>query len=100
MSIIINQDIILAEDARLIKRLYKVRKETSFPDGLKFAYQYLVFRNNEWIEVCRIDNYKHDKNEIGTHIHKHGRKKVVFKELSFEEAEEYTMRLGEELRRL
>ena len=36
---IIDQDIPLAEDKRLIKRLYKVRKSDDFPDGLEFACQ-------------------------------------------------------------
>ncbi len=31
---IVDQDIPLAEDKRLIKRLYKVNKSDDFPDGL------------------------------------------------------------------
>ena len=42
---IIDQDIPLAEDKRLIKRLYKVDKSDDFPDGLEFAYQFLYVKN-------------------------------------------------------
>ncbi|MBI2137541.1 hypothetical protein HYU12_03415 [Candidatus Woesearchaeota archaeon] len=48
MQVIINQDILIAEDVRLVKRLFKVGKDANFPDGLKFAYQYLVFKGGEW----------------------------------------------------
>ena len=64
---IIDQDIPLAEDKRLIKRLYKVDKNDDFPDGLEFAYQFLYFKDNKWIQVARIDNQLHG-GKPGTHI--------------------------------
>lgn len=93
MQNILNQDITLAEDVRLIKRLYKVQPDADFPSGLKFAYQYLLLKEGKWLEVCRIDNYRHGRSRVGTHIHKQGNEKVEFIDMSFVEAREYILDL-------
>ena len=91
---IIDQDIPLAEDKRLIKRLYKVDKSDDFPDGLEFAYQFLYFKGDKWIQVARIDNQLHG-GKPGTHIHTLKREKVEWVDLTFEEAEEKILEMGE-----
>ena len=91
---IIDQDIPLAEDKRLIKRLYKVRKSDDFPDGLEFAYQFLYFKNDKWIQVARIDNQLHEGRQ-GAHIHILHRDKVQWTNLTFEKAEEKVIEVGE-----
>ena len=91
---IIDQDIPLAEDKRLIKRLHKVRKSDDFPDGLEFAYQFLYFKNDKWIQVARIDNQLHEGRQ-GTHIHILHRDKVQWTNLTFEKAEEKVIEVGE-----
>ena len=93
---IIDQDIPLAEDKRLIKRLYKVDKSDDFPDGLEFAYQFLYFKENKWIQVARIDNQLHS-GRPGTHIHTLKREKVEWVGLTFEDAEEKILDLGESI---
>ena len=93
---IIDQDIPLAEDKRLIKRLYKVDKNDDFPDGLEFAYQFLYFKNDKWIQVARIDNQLHG-GKPGTHIHTLKREKVEWVDLAFEEAEEKILEMGESI---
>ncbi len=98
MQSIINQEITLAEDVRLIKRLYKVQANADFPLRLKFAYQYLALKEGKWLEVCRIDNYRHDKRRVGAHIHKHGQEFVEFREMGFKEAEKTIIELGERIR--
>src|SRR3989344_7023454 len=97
MHVIIDQDIPIAEDIRLVKRLYKVPKEKAYPKGIKFAYQYLIYRDSEWIDICRVDNYRHDKIKTGTHVHKLNAKEVQFSDMDFEEAEEYAISLSERL---
>lgn len=96
MDVIIDQDIPIGENSRLVKRLYKVKKDHGFPEGLKFAYQFLFFKGG-WIEIARIDNYPHDKKRIGTHIHKIRSKEIVFKDMDFEECEDYIIKLGFDL---
>ena len=93
---IIDQDIPLAEDKRLIKRLYKVDKSDDFPDGLEFAYQFLFFKNDKWIQVARIDNQLHG-GKPGTHIHMLKREKVEWVDLTFEEAEDKIIEMGESI---
>ena len=93
---IIDQDIPLAEDKRLIKRLYKVDKSDDFPDGLEFAYQFLYFKDGKWIQVARIDNQLHSSRP-GAHIHTLNREKVRWVDLSFEEAEEKILEMGESI---
>lgn len=97
MQVVLEEDIELTEDSRLIRRLYKVQPDSKFPEGLKFAYQYLLLKSGAWIEVCRIDNYTHEKHRIGTHVHKYGKGEVEFVELNFVEAREYILELGERL---
>ena len=46
-EIVIDQDIPLGEDKRLIKRLWKVDKTDDFPDGLEFAYQFLCTKKRK-----------------------------------------------------
>ncbi len=92
--LIIDQDIPLAEDKRLIKRLWKVNKNNNFPQGLEFAFQYLYFKNNRWIQVARIDNQLHE-GKSGVHIHILKREKVEWLSLDFEEAESKILELGE-----
>ena len=72
---VIDQDIPLADDKRLIKQLWKANKSDNFPGGLEFAYQLLYLKNNEWIQVARIDNQLHE-GKAGVHIHILKREKV------------------------
>lgn len=98
MEVILDLDIPIAEDIRLIKRLYKADNSEACPGGL-FALQYLWRVEGKWVEVARIDNYKHDRTRSGAHIHKFGRDFVEFREMNFEEAEQYVITLGEKIRR-
>ena len=93
---IIYHDIPLAEDKRLIKKLYKVDKNENFPEGLEFAYQFLYFKNDQWIQVARIDNQLH-QGKPGVHIHILKRDKVDWEEMTFEEAEDKILELGEHI---
>ena len=89
---IINQDILLDIDKRLVKKLWKVEKSDNFPDGLEFAYQYLYYKESKWIQVARIDNQLHE-GKLGTHIHVL-KKEVYWENLTFEEAEEQILKIG------
>jgi len=91
---VIDQDIPLAEDKRLIKQLWKVDKSDNFPNGLEFVYQFLYCKDDEWIQVARIDNQLHE-GKADVHIHILKRKKVEWEEMTFEEAEERVLELGE-----
>lgn len=93
---VIDQDIPLAGNKRLIKQLWKVKKSGEFPTGLEFVYQFLYYKEGEWIKTARIDNQLHE-GKPGVHIHILKREKVEWEELSFEEAEEKIVELGEDV---
>jgi len=95
-TIIIDQDIPLAEDKRLIKRLYKVNKSNDFPDGLEYSYQYLYFKEDKWVQVARIDNQLHS-GKPGAHIHTLSREKVQWVNLTFEDAQDRIIEMGESI---
>ena len=95
MKVIQDLDNPLAEDRRLVIRMYQVEKGIYFPTGVKFAFQYLLLKDNKWIEVARVDNYEHDPRKTGSHVHKLGTSEVEFKEITPEEAEEYIINLAE-----
>ena len=99
MEVVFEQDFHIGEDNRLIKRLYKVEPSEFFPDGLMFALQYLWQKENEWIEVVRIDNYKHAHDKLGVHVHKFGTAEVEFKDMPFEEAGTYFIELAERIKK-
>lgn len=99
MEVVFEQDFHIGEDSRLIKRLYKVEPSDLFPNGLMFALQYLWQKEKEWIEVVRIDNYKHAHDKAGVHVHKFGTAEVEFKDMSFEEAEIYLTELAKRIKK-
>ncbi|MFC1697743.1 hypothetical protein ACFL1H_05395, partial [Nanoarchaeota archaeon] len=92
---IIDQDIFLDVNKRIIKRLWKVNSPY-FPEGLEFTFQFLFFKNNKWIQVTRIDNQLHE-GKIGTHIHTLKREKVEWENLTFREAEKKIIKIGEKV---
>ena len=93
---IIDQDIPLAENKRLVKKLYKVDKSDDFPDGLEFAYQFLYFNGDKWLQVARIDNQLHG-GKPGVHVHTLMREKVQWSDLTFEDAEDRIIKIGESI---
>ena len=84
---IIDVDIFLSEDTRLVKKVEKTKRSDHFPDGIRFALQYLYFKDDRWHQLARIDNYLH-QGKPGAHIHLYKRKDVRFEEMRLEEAEE------------
>ena len=49
-----------SEDLRLVKNVMKRESADEYPELLKWALQTLYFDGNNWVEVCRIDNYLHE----------------------------------------
>ena len=92
-TLLIDQDIPLSENTRLVKRLWKVDKSEDFPEGVEFAYQFLYFKN-KWIQVARFDNQMHE-GKPGLHIHILKREKMQWKHIAFENIEERIIELGE-----
>ena len=99
MEVVFEQDIHIGGNSRLVKRLYKAEPSAFFPDGLMFALQYLWQKEKEWIEVARIDNYKHARDKTGVHVHKFGTVEVEFKDMSFQEAEDCLISLAERIKK-
>lgn len=75
------------EKVRLVKTLMKREFSGEYPEPLKWALQMLYFNCEELVEICRIDNYPHEK-QIGSHVHVYGRDKVKKVKLTFPEADE------------
>ncbi|MBI4440256.1 hypothetical protein HY638_04765 [Candidatus Woesearchaeota archaeon] len=77
---------IYAENVRLVKTLMKRESPDEHPELTKWALQMLYFNGSEWIEICRIDNYPHDKQK-GSHIHAYKKDEVKRIDITFQEAE-------------
>ncbi|MBI4453013.1 hypothetical protein HY636_00040 [Candidatus Woesearchaeota archaeon] len=45
------------ENIRLVKTLMKRESPEEYPELMKWALQMLYFDGEQWIEICRIDNY-------------------------------------------
>lgn len=97
MKIITKEDFALGEGRRLVVRVYEVDKTPQFPGGIKFAFQYLFLKDEQWIEIARVDNYEHDAKQTGLHIHKLGLSKVEFKEMKFQEIRPFIIGLGDSI---
>lgn len=85
-----------SEDVRLVKNLMKREAVDEYPELLKWALQMLYFDGNEWIDICRIDNYLHE-GQIGTHIHVYRKEQVERKMLSFQEADTLIKEISKKL---
>ena len=98
MKLIFGSEKWLSQDTRLIKRLYLAESGGQSSGSFVFALQYLWFHENKWLEVARIDNYVHETKRTGVHIHKFGNSFTEFKNMSFTEAEEYIIFVGEKIK--
>jgi len=86
-------DFLIDENKRIVLKLIKVDKDKHFPEGLEFAVQYLYLKD-EWIQIARIDNQLHE-GKAGVHIHILKRDKVEWTDMSFNEAREKIIEIGE-----
>ncbi len=75
-----------SEDVRLVKSLMKRESPEEYYELLKWKLQMLYFDGSKWIEICRIDNYPHERNQ-SSHIHIYNRENVKWVKLTFEEAD-------------
>lgn len=75
-----------SENVRLVKTLMKRESPEEYPELMKWALQMLYFNGEEWVEICRIDNYLHE-NQNGSHIHVYKKDEVKRAVISFQEAD-------------
>ncbi len=85
-----------SENVRLVKTLMKRESPKEFYELLKWAFQMLYFDGESWVEICRIDNYRHEGQE-GSHIHIYNRDEVKKSELTFHEAEKRIKEISEKI---
>jgi len=93
-EIIYEDDFFIDEKKRLALKLIKVDKDENFPEGLEFAIQYLYLKEDKWIQITRIDNQLHE-GKPGTHIHILKREKIEWTNISFNEAREKIIEIGD-----
>ena len=79
-------NIFYSEKVRLVKTLMKREYPEEYNTLFKWALQMLYFNGNNWIEICRIDNYIH-KNQTGSHVHYYKQDAVKRVDISFKDAE-------------
>ena len=91
-----NLSIFYGENIRLIKNISKREGPEEFPELIKWALQLTYFKENEWIEICRIDNHFHEGIQ-GTHIHKYKEKMALRKELTLQDAEKEILRISKSI---
>lgn len=95
---VIKDDDFVIENWRLVSKVLFVTKSKDFPIGYKFKFQFMVFKDDEWKDVVRIDNHKHGKIVGKTHMHKFGSKKAEEIDISLENIEEYIINIGLKLK--
>ena len=79
-EVIYEDDFLISENKRIVLKLIKIEKSNNFPTGLEFTVQYLYFKNNEWIQIVRIDNQLHE-GKPGTHVNVVEGGKIVLMEV-------------------
>src|SRR3989338_911062 len=75
-----------SEKIRLVKALMKRESPQEYPEPMKWALQMLYFDGEEWVEICRIDNYLHERHN-GSHINFYKKSRVKRAEVSFQDAD-------------
>jgi len=64
-----------------------------FPGDFKFSMTYVLNIGQRCLGIARIDNYTHDGIRR-THIHRFTDSRVEYREMSFEEAKETLIKIG------
>ena len=90
----VKEDLWIAEDRKLIKKAWRTDDREKCPQRIEFAYQYLYYKNGEWMQVARIDNQFHE-GKIGSHIHILKRDRVIWEETFLDEVEDKVKEIGE-----
>ncbi|MBI5881316.1 hypothetical protein HZB90_04255 [archaeon] len=85
MKTLIETDEFLSEHVRLEKTLMKRESPDEFPELMKWKIQMLYFDGENWVRICRIDNYPHE-GQHGSHIHTYGNEQVRRTEANFQDA--------------
>jgi hypothetical protein len=97
MKILIdNINIFYNENLRLVKTLMKRESPKEHPELMKWALQMLYFKGDDWIEICRIDNYMHE-NQTGSHIHIYDKEEVKRIKITFQEAEKTIIEISNKI---
>jgi hypothetical protein len=81
---------------KLITNLMKREMESEYPETMKWSIQMLFMHDGKWRQICRIDNYPHENQNV-PHIHKGGR--VIPVDIRFDQAEEAVRNAGEAILR-
>jgi tricorn protease-like protein len=74
------------ENVRIDRTLMKRESEEEFPELMKWAVQLSYWTGDEWVQICRADNFLHE-GQIGSHIHTYNQDRVKWIEVSYTEAD-------------
>ncbi|MEK6843431.1 MAG: hypothetical protein AABY04_02995 [Candidatus Micrarchaeota archaeon] len=83
----------LSENEVLDVYYLEVDKDRFYPEGIKYAVNYRIFKDGKWHVIVRIDN----KERHGHHIHMSG-KIEKFKFISVEDAKNTVLKIRSELK--
>lgn len=95
-TILDNMEIMYQTNLRLLKTLLKRQYFEEYPEPFKWKVQTLYLHADNWIEICRIDNYLHE-NIVGSHVHLYGKKNVKRLKINFMEAERVIIELSKKI---
>ena len=84
------------DDIRLMRSLKKRESLDEYHEVMKWALQTLYFDGNEWIKICRIDNFIHEEQK-GSHIHIYKRGQVKRIKLTYQQAEKLIKKISERI---
>jgi len=75
----------------------RVEKNERFPEGLKYSFNVMFFKE-KWITLTRIDNSRHRADRYGPHLHRVDREEVDYSvELKPEEITEYLLKVAKQI---
>ncbi|MBI5224956.1 hypothetical protein HY989_03725 [Candidatus Micrarchaeota archaeon] len=92
-KLILDRSYRISENEILDVYYLEVERDSFYPEGMKYAINYRIFRNGKWHVIVRIDN----KERQGHHIHFKGNVEK-FNFTSFEDAKNKVLKLGDELK--
>ena len=84
------------EDYRLSVKVTWIGKSEAYPNGYKYKFQFMVFKE-DWKTIVRIDNSLHHDKIAKMHLHRFDKEEIEYVDLELSEVEEYIINLGKKL---
>ncbi len=95
-EVILEEDFV-ERDYRIYNKITKVEKSSEFPEGLKYTFNFMVFRDGKWQNIARVDNSLHMGQVAKMHLHRMDKETAEHIDIPLEKIKDYIIKIGMEV---